>query len=139
MKTKIIIDLDEILERVYAESARRAIGEPGVAVFTADQARLLEQHIESGFGELRVRLGGYVTLASFNPNADTNHIVLHLALRHTAGNGIEPTLHHAIVELLAHYTLMRLYGDANTWYGTAWRKYRAQVLLILARDQLALA
>ncbi len=42
MKTKITIDLDEVLNRIYAESARHAIAEPDVLVLTADQSRLLE-------------------------------------------------------------------------------------------------
>ena len=139
MKTKITIDLDEVLNRIYAESARHAIAEPDVLVLTSDQSRLLEQYIETAFRELHVRMGGYVVLASFNPNADSGNIVLHLALAHCQGDMVANLLHHAIVELLAYYALMRVYGDENTYYGTAWRKYRAQAMLVLARDQAGLA
>ncbi|MBR4217558.1 MAG: hypothetical protein IKR71_00745 [Bacteroidales bacterium] len=138
MITRIYIDLDEILNRIYAESARRALCAPDVPLLSADQSRLLEQYIESGFREVQVRIGGYVALASFNPNSDDNNIILHLQLRHNSGEPLSQLLHYALVELLAHYALMRFYGDEGTWYGTAWRKYRAQVLLMLARDQMAL-
>ena len=138
MKVRINIDLDEILNRIYAESARRAVGETDAFVLTADQSRLLEQYISEGFNELCVRMGGYVSLSSFNPNSDDNNIILHLSLRHSEGPGLDSLLHKAITELLAHYALMRVYGDEGTWYGTAWRKYRAQALLVLARDQLAM-
>ena len=137
MKVRIIIDLDEVLNRIFSESARRAVGEPDAFVLTTDQSRLLEQYIAAGFNELCVRMGSYVALSSFNPNCDDGNIVLHISLRYIDGRGIDTLLHMAIVELLAHYALMRVYGDEGTWYGTAWRKYRAQALLVLARDQLA--
>ncbi len=138
MKTKITIDLNEILNRIYAESARRAIGEPDALVLTPDQNRLLAGYLEAGFDELCVRMGGYVALHSFNPHAESGNVQLHLSLRWCRGERVEALLHHAIVELLAHYALMRVYGDSDTCYGAAWRKHRAQALLVLARDQAAL-
>ena len=135
MKTKIIIDLTEILNRVYAESARHALCQPDALVLTPDQNRLLTGYLEAGFQELCVRMGGYVALHSFNPHAESANVQLHLSLRWCCGERVATLLQHAIVELLANYALMRVYGDDGTCYGTAWRKHRAQALLVLARDQ----
>ena len=132
-------DLDDVLDRVFAESARRAIAAPEVYRLTADNSRLLTQYVESALHDLRTRMGGYVTLWSFNPNSETRNVVIHLKLVHPASAGLDDIMRDALVELLAYYALMRFYGDDSTYYGTAWRKYRAQLMLVLARDQAALA
>ncbi|MBO4870728.1 MAG: hypothetical protein J5565_01940 [Muribaculaceae bacterium] len=132
-------DLDDVLDRVFAESARRAIAAPEVYRLTADNSRLLTQYVESALHDLRTRMGGYVTLWSFNPNSETRNVVIQLKLVHPASAGLDDIMRDALVELLAYYALMRFYGDDSTYYGTAWRKYRAQLMLVLARDQAALA
>ena len=132
-------DLDDVLDRVFAESARRAIAAPEVYRLTADNSRLLTQYVESALHDLRTRMGGYVTLWSFNPNSETRNVVIQLKLVHPASAGLDDIMRDALVELLANYALMRFYGDEGTYYGTAWRKYRAQLMLVLARDQAALA
>jgi len=40
---------------------------------------------------------------------------------------------NAMISALANYTLMSLYGDEDSIYGTAWRLHRARVLLLLCR------
>ena len=42
-------------------------------------------------------------------------------------------LKSAIINALANYTLMSLYGDEDSIYGTAWRLHRARALLLLCR------
>lgn len=135
----LAVDVAEALDRVYAESARRALAAPEVYRLTADNYRLLTQYMESGLRDLRTRMGGYVTLCSFNPHAESRNVVLQLTLQHAAPPQLDELMHGALVELLAYYALMRFYGDRDTYYGTAWRKYRAQLLLVLARDQAALS
>ena len=135
----ITADLDDVLDRVFAESARHAIAAPEVYRLTADNSRLLIQYVESALHDLRTRMGGYVTLWSFNPNSETRNVVIQLKLAHPASAGLDDIMRDALVELLAYYALMRFYGDDGTYYGTAWRKYRAQLMLVLARDQAALA
>ena len=123
---------------MYAESARRAIAAPDVYVLTDDNSRLLTQYMESALRDVHTRMGGYVHLCSFNPHASERNVVLQLTLQHAVPPSVDAAMRDALVELLAYYALMRFYGDSNTYYGTAWRKYRAQLLLVLARDQAAL-
>ena len=135
----IAVDLDEVLQHIYVESARRGLAAPEVYVLTPDNERLLAQYIKSGLHDLTARMAGYVHLCSFNPNADERNIVVQLTLEHAASAAIDRPMHDAMVELLANYALLRFYGERDTYYGTAWRKYRAQLLLVLARDQAAIA
>ena len=134
----ITVELDEALNLVYAESARRALAAPEVYRLTADNYRFLSQYMESAVRDLRTRMSGYVTLCSFNRHASERNVVLQLTLQHTVPPSVDVAMHDALVAVLAYYALMRFYGDSDTYYGTAWRKYRAQMLLVLARDQAAL-
>jgi hypothetical protein len=135
----IAVDLNDVMQRIFAESARRALATPEVYVLTPDNSRLLAQYVESGLNDVKIRMAGYVTLCSFNPNIDERNIVLQLTLQHSASPQLDTVMHDALVELLANYALLRFYGEHDTYYGTAWRKYRAQLLLVLARDQVAIA
>lgn len=135
----IVIDLDEVLQRIYAESARRALAAPEVYVLTDNNENLLEQYIHSAMHDVKTRMAGYITLFSYNPNSTERNIVLQLKLEHPAGSSLDTAMHDALVELLANYALLRFYGERDTYYGTAWRKYRAQLMLVLARDQAAIA
>ena len=135
----IVVNLDDVLQCVYAESSRRGLAAPEVYVLTEDNARLLVQYIETGLKDVRTRMAGYVNLCSFNPNVDERNIVLQLMLEHPASASIDDVMSNTLVQLLANYALLRFYGERDTYYGVAWRKYRAQLLLVLARDQAAIA
>lgn len=135
----LAINLDDILQRIYTESARRALAFPDTILLTPDNDRLLAQYIEDGLNDANSRMSGYVTLCSYNPNATERNIVLQLTLRHAASIEIDKVMHDALLALLVNYALLRFYGERDTYYGTAWRKYRAQLLLVLARDQAAIA
>ncbi|MBO7609085.1 MAG: hypothetical protein J6S96_02635 [Muribaculaceae bacterium] len=135
----ITINFDDVFDRVFAESARRALAASGVYVLTEDNAPLLVKYIEDGLADVRTRMDGYVTLCSFNPNVDERNIVLQLALKHAATPSLDNVMADTLTQLLANYVLLRFYGESDTCYGIAWRKYRAQLLLVLARDQAAIA
>ena len=61
------------------------------------------------------------------------NIVLGLAIDKRPLLSLARDLKNTMVSALAYYTLMSLYGDEDSIYGTAWRLHRARVLLLLCR------
>jgi len=130
----ITINLDTILDRIYAESAWHAAYETDVKVLTPDNARMLEMRIEDGLADLRPRISAYVSQWNYNPHIETGNITIGLSLPQTMDCHTE-TMAGLIVDMMANYALMRFYGDENTYYGTAWQVARARLLLMLAKVQ----
>jgi hypothetical protein len=128
MKTTLKINLDAILERIYAESAWRAAHRNDVYTLTPDNERMLTVKVGTALNELLARMSGYVTEWNYNPNLLEDNIWLTLQ---TDAPVDEPTLKGAIAEALAFNTLLQFYGEQDTYYGTAWRKHRAHVMLLL--------
>jgi len=128
----VTIALDEILDRVYAESAWRAAHAPEVYHLSEDNAAMITTRIGQGFDDLVARLQGYVAAANYNPNVDDESIVIVFQQAVEPADTLEPALTQVITSLLASYVLMCFYGDEGTSYGSAWRKYRAQTTLLLS-------
>ena len=130
---KLTLDSEDALKRVWAESAWRVAVDTDEHLLTPDNERLVSQMMKEGFDEICSRLSGYIELASFNNNATTGNIILWLRFRHYWREAVSAAIAADIVEALAQYALMRFYGDVG-YYGVAWRRALAHVLLILARD-----
>lgn len=130
----ITIDLDTILNRIYAESAWHAAYQPEVKLLTPDNARMLEMRIEDGLADLRTRIGGYIDSCNFNPHIERGNITIGLALPATMDCHTE-AMKGTMIDLLANFALLRFYGSENTHYDTAWRLNRSRILLMLARAQ----
>jgi len=129
---KITIDLDTILERIYAESAWYAAYEPTRTALSSDNARLLEMSIEDGFADLRARIDAYVDHWNFNPYLDDQNITLVLNLPDKMDLQHD-SITSLVVETLAQWTLMRFYNDENAHFEAAWRVARARLVMIMAR------
>ena len=132
MKTTLKINLDAVLERIYAESAWRAAHRDDVYTLTPDNERMLSIKVGQALNELLARMSGYVTEWNYNPNLLEDNIWLTLQLD---GSVDDATLKGAITEALAYNALLQFYGEQDTYYGTAWRKHRAQVMLLLFNAQ----
>lgn len=132
MKTTLKINLDAVLERIYAESAWRAAHRDDVYTLTPDNERMLSIKVRQALNELLARMSGYVTEWNYNPNLLEDNIWLTLQLD---GSVDEATLKGAITEALAYNALLQFYGEQDTYYGTAWRKHRAHVMLLLFNAQ----
>ncbi len=132
MKTTLKINLDAVLERIYAESAWRAAHRDDVYTLTPDNERMLSIKVGQALNELLARMSGYVTEWNYNPNLLEDNIWLTLQLD---GSVDEATLKGAITEALAYNALLQFYGEQDTYYGTAWRKHRAHVMLLLFNAQ----
>ena len=129
MKMTLKINLDAVLNRIYAESAWRAAHRNDVYTLTPDNERMLSIKVGQGLNELLARMAGYVTAWNYNPNLLQDNILLNLKLD---GDGLdEDILQGDITEALAFYALLQFYGEQDTYYGTAWRKHRAHIMLLL--------
>lgn len=135
---RVTINLDNIFDRIHAESAWHAAHHEGVITLTDDHRCLIIQHLQAALADLKVKMEGYITLFSFNPNVDENSLQIELRFAHEVPYRVDLQMTAAVTELMAQYALMRCYGESDTYFGTAWRRSRAQVMLMLARDQLAL-
>lgn len=129
---KITIDLDTILERIYAESAWHAMYQPEVKLLTPDNARMLEMRIEDGLTDLRARIRGYVENWNYNPHLDKGNITITLTLPSTMDSQCD-TVAGIIVDLMANYALLQFYGNNGTHYETAWKVNRARLTIMLAK------
>lgn len=134
MKMTLKINLDAVLNRIYAESAWRAAHRNDVYTLTPDNERMLSIKVGQGLNELLARMAGYVTAWNYNPNLLQDNILLNLKLD---GDGLdEDILQGDITEALAFYALLQFYGEQDTYYGTAWRKHRAHIMLLLCRPSV---
>ena len=86
-----------------------------------------------GLDDLLARMSGYIVDKNINFNLDSRNIVLGLELSKRPLLSLANELKSAMVAALANYTLMSLYGDEDSIYGTAWRLHRARTLLLLCR------
>lgn len=134
MKMTLKINLDAILDRIYAESAWRAAHRNDIYTLTPDNERMLSLKVGQGLNELLARMAGYVTGWNYNPNIEEGNITLQLKFDGNSPN--EDILSSTIIEALAYYALLQFYGEQDTYYGTAWRKHRAHVVLLLCRTEL---
>ena len=134
MKMTLKINLDAVLDRIYAESAWRAAHRNDVYTLTPDNERMLSIKVGQGLNELLARMAGYVTAWNYNPNLLQDNILLNLKLD---SDGLdEDILQGDITEALAFYALLQFYGEQDTYYGTGWRKHRAHIMLLLCRPSV---
>lgn len=129
---KITIDLDTVLDRIYAESAWHAMYQPEVKLLTPDNARMLEMRIEDGLSDLRARIEGYVEGWNYNPHLAKGNITILLSLPSTMDCHAD-AVKGIIVDVLAYFALMMFYGDECSRFNIAWRMNRARILLLLAK------
>ncbi len=131
---EIAIDLNEIFEHIYAESAWISAHNDELYTLTPDNEPLLRMKVSEGYALLLPRLQPYATWANFNPNIESRNLTLTLQFTRTITETLSDTMHGVIVEWLANYTLMRFYSSHTQLYETAWRRSDSQLTLVWARD-----
>ncbi len=140
----VTIDFDEILNYVYAQSAWYTANEPNARVLTPDSGKMLLLKLKEGYADLRQRVLGYLESDNFNPNIDKGNITMTFTFKHRQQAGFDTALHDTIVALLAHFVLMRFYGEVDprgkqhgsSIYNLEWRRYKAKLMLTFAHDEL---
>ena len=129
----IVINLDDIQQAIYTEGTwHPAVNATAWGVNQSNEP-IVDRRVREGLDDLLARMSGYIVSQNINFNLEHQNIMLGLELKKRPLLSLANELKSAIVTALANYTLMSLYGDEDSIYGTAWRLHRARVLLLLCR------
>ncbi len=129
----ITIDLDEIQQAIYTEGQWHPAANATAWGVNQSNEPIVDRRVREGLDDLLARMSGYIERQNINFNIERQNIMLSLSINKRPLLSLASDLKNAIVSALANYTLMSLYGDEDSIYGTAWRLHRARVLLLLAR------
>lgn len=130
----VSINFDQIFNRIYAESGWYGAHNPNVQVLTPDQRGMFTLKIKAAYNDLFSLIAGYIVAWNFNPNIEDHNITFTFGLKNTFDDALPTNLEQIIIDVLANYVLMSAYGDAESLYGTAWRKSKAQLIVAFARN-----
>ena len=129
----IVIDLDDIQQAIYTEGTWHPAQNATAWGVNSSNEPIVDRRVREGLDDLLARMSGYIVSQNINFNLDSGNIVLGIELKKRPLLSLASELKNAMVSALANYTLMSLYGDEDSIYGTAWRLHRARVLLLLCR------
>ena len=129
----VVIDLDDIQQAIYTEGVWHPAENATAWGVNPSNEPIVDRRVREGLDDLLARMSGYIVSQNINFNLDSQNIVLGLELSKRPLLSLASELKSAIVAALANYTLMSLYGDEDSIYGTAWRLHRARTLLLLCR------
>ncbi len=129
----ITINLNEIQQTIYTEGTWHPAANATAWGVNSSNEPIIDRRVREGLDDLLARMSGYIVGQNINFNQESQNIVLNLAVERRPLLSIASDLKSAIIAALANYTLMTLYGDEDSIYGTAWRMHRARVMLLLAR------
>ena len=129
----IVIDLDDTQKAIYTEGTWHPADNATAWGVNPNNEPIVDRRVREGLDDLLARMSGYIVSQNINFNLEHQNIMLGLELKKRLLLSLANELKSAIVTALANYTLMSLYGDEDSIYGTAWRLHRARVLLLLCR------
>ncbi len=132
-RIEIAINLDEIQQAIYTEGTWHPAENATAWGVNSSNEPIVDRRVREGLDDLLSRMSGYIESKNINFNLESHNILLTLAIEKRPPLTIASDLKQAIIAALANYTLMSLYGDEDSIYGTAWRLNRARTLLLLAR------
>ena len=130
---EIAIDLDEIQQAIYTEGTWHPAENATAWGVNSSNEPIVDRRVREGLDDLLARISGYIVSQNINFNIESQNIQLTVGVERRPLLTLARDLKSAIVAALANYTLMSLYGDEDSIYGTAWRLHRARVLLLLSR------
>lgn len=129
----ISIDLNEIQQAIYTEGQWHPANNATAWGVNSSNEPIIDRRVREGLDDLMARMSGYIIGQNINFNLESGNIMLAIGLEHRPLLTIADNLKSTIIAALANYTLMSLYGDEDSIYGTAWRMHRARVMVLLAR------
>lgn len=132
-RIEIVINLDEIQQAIYTEGAWHPADNATAWGVNSSNEPIVDRRVREGLDDLLARISGYIESKNINFNLESQNIMLTLAVERRPLLTIASELKSAIIAALANYTLMTLYSDEDSIYGTAWRLHRARALLLLSR------
>ncbi|MBQ1736775.1 MAG: hypothetical protein II040_00880 [Muribaculaceae bacterium] len=129
----IVIDLEEIQQAIYTEGVWHPADNATAWGVSPSNEPIVDRRVREGLDDLLSRMSGYLVSRNINFDLEHQNIVLGIEVSKRPLLSLASDLKSAIVSALANYTLMTLYGDEDSIYGTAWRLHRARALLLLCR------
>ena len=132
-RIEIAIDLDEIQQAIYTEGTWHPADNATAWGVSHSNEPIVDRRVREGLDDLLSRISGYIVGKNINFNIESQNILLTLVVERRPPLSLASDLKAAIIAALANYTLMSLYGDEDSIYGTAWRLHRARTLLLLSR------
>jgi len=129
----IIIDLDEIQQAIYTEGTWHPADNATAWGVNSSNEPIVDRRVREGLDDLLARMSGYLLWKNINFNIESGNIALTIGVKQRPLPTLADQLKQAIIAALANYTLMSLYGDEDSIYGTAWRLHRTRVMLLLSR------
>ena len=129
----ITIDLDEIQQAIYTEGTWHPADNATAWGVNSSNEPIVDRRVREGLDDLLARMSGYIVNQNINFNIDSRNIALGIEVNKRPLLSLGRDLKNAIIAALANYTLMSLYGDEDSIYGSAWRLHRARVMLLLSR------
>lgn len=129
----IVIDLDDIQQAIYTEGTWHPAANATAWGVSPSNEPIVDRRVREGLDDLLSRMSGYLVSRNINFDLEHQNIVLGIEVSKRPLLSLASDLKSAIVSALANYTLMTLYGDEDSIYGTAWRLHRARALLLLCR------
>ena len=132
-RIEIAINLDDIQQAIYTEGTWHPADNATAWGVNPSNEPIVDRRVREGLDDLLSRISGYIVNKNINFNIESQNIMLTLAVEHRPLLSLADDLKRAIIAALANYTLMSLYGDEDSIYGTAWRLHRARALLLLCR------
>ena len=129
----IVIDLDDIQQAIYTEGTWHPADNATAWGVSPSNEPIVDRRVREGLDDLLSRMSGYLVSRNINFDLEHQNIVLGIEVSKRPLLSLASDLKSAIVSALANYTLMSLYGDEDSIYGTAWRLHRARALLLLCR------
>ena len=127
----IVIDLEEIQQAIYTEGTWHPADNATAWGVSPSNEPIVDRRVREGLDDLLSRMSGYLVSRNINFDLEHQNIVLGIEVSKRPLLSLASDLKSAIVSALANYTLMSLYGDEDSIYGTAWRLHRARALLLL--------
>ncbi len=132
-RIEISIDLDDIQQAIYTEGTWHPADNATAWGVNSSNEPIVDRRVREGLDDLLARISGYIESKNINFNLESQNILLTVAVERRPLLTLASDLKQAIIATLANYTLMSLYGDEDSIYGTAWRLHRARTLLLLSR------
>ncbi len=132
-RIEIAIDLDDIQQAIYTEGSWHPAENATAWGVNSSNEPIVDRRVREGLDDLLARISGYILSQNINFNIESQNILLTVGVEQRPLLSLANDLKRAIIAALANYTLMSLYGDEDSIYGTAWRLHRARVLLLLSR------
>ena len=129
----IVIDLDEIQQAIYTEGVWHPAENATAWGVNTSNEPIVDRRVREGLDDLLSRMSGYLVSRNINFDLERQNIVLGIEVAKRPLLSLASDVKSAIIAALANYTLMTLYGDEDSIYGTAWRLHRARTLLLLCR------